>query len=152
MEQDVIDLSKRRHGDDGENRSHQSAEVRQPGREYADHSVAHQGDQAQEPREGNLSGLHLLSILGADRPALPDPRRPGRQVDQDSGTTDEHSSGDVRESDHHSPANVCPDVCPTIATDVNDAIGPRYVTRSVTRRRDYAEWSRVREEQRKLAT
>ena len=152
MEQDVADLSNRRNGDNGENQSHQSAEVRQPGREYADHSVAHQDDRAQEPREENLSGLHLLSILGAYRPALPDPGRPGRQVDQDSGTTDEHSSGDVRESDHRSPTNVCPDVRPTTATDVNDAIGPRYVTRSVTRRRDYAEWSRVREEQRKLAT
>ena len=49
MEQDVIDLSKRQNGDDGENQSHRLAKVRQPGREYADHSVAHQGDRAQEP-------------------------------------------------------------------------------------------------------
>ena len=96
--------------------------------------------------------ITLAEYPGADRPALPNPRRPGRQVDQDAGATDEHSSGDVRESNHRSPANVCPDVRPTPATDVNNAIGPRYVTRSVTRRRDYAEWSRVREEQRKLAT
>ena len=64
MEQDVIDLSKRQDGDNGESQNHQLAEVCQPGREYADHSVAHQGDRTQEPREGDPSGLLLLSILG----------------------------------------------------------------------------------------
>ena len=71
MEQDVIDLSNCQDGDQGASQNHQVAKADQPGREYTNHSVAHQDDHPQEPRERDPAsegmspcGLLLLSILG----------------------------------------------------------------------------------------